>query len=102
MRTIDPAPQIEIHPNIAELYRRRAADLQALLTNDADRPQAMELIRSMIDRIEVSEGEKRGKPAIRLVGALAFTLEFATADANANAAPRRFLDALSMSDLSGL
>ncbi|MEQ8737307.1 MAG: recombinase family protein [Hoeflea sp.] len=71
--------KIEIHPNVAELYRRKVMELQTLIADDATRPQAMENIRSLIDRIEVHSGEKRGKPDVILVGALASILEYACA-----------------------
>ncbi len=64
------------HPNMAELYRRKVAELQSLLTDETARPQAMEIIRSMIERIEVHAGEERGKPDVILVGALAQILSF--------------------------
>ncbi len=62
---------VEIHPNMADLYRKKVMELQSLLSDDTSRPQAMELIRSMIERIEVHIGEERGKPNAILVGALA-------------------------------
>ncbi len=40
----------------------------------------MELIRTLIERIEVHAGEKRGKPDIILVGALAQLLDFACSE----------------------
>ena len=43
---------------------------------DATRPQAMDIIRSLIDRIKVAEGEERGKLDVILVGALAAILAF--------------------------
>nr|MBC8269582.1 hypothetical protein [Rhodospirillaceae bacterium] len=67
---------IEVHPNIAELYHKKVMELQTLLTDETSRPQAMEIIRSMIDRIEVSVGEERGKAEVILVGALAQILTF--------------------------
>ena len=36
----------------------------------------MDIIRSLIDRIEVTEGAERGKPDVVPVGALAATLAF--------------------------
>jgi site-specific DNA recombinase len=62
---------VEVHPNIAELYARKVQELQALLTDDIFRHQAMDIIRSMIDHIEVRASEERGKPDVILVGALA-------------------------------
>ena len=77
---------VELHPNMAELYRKKVTELQSLLTDDTARPQAMELIRTMIDRIEVHAGQEPSKPKVILVGALAqilaFTQQSKTADSN--------------------
>ena len=67
---------VEVHPNMADLYRKKVMELQSLLSDDTSRPQAMELIRSMIERIEVHIGKERGKPNVILVGALAQILAF--------------------------
>ena len=55
---------------------KKVTEFQALLTDEATRPQAMEIIRLMIVRIEVSAGQERGKPDVVLVGALAQILTF--------------------------
>ena len=67
---------VEIHPNMAELYRKKVTELQALLADETARPQAMDLIRSMIDHIEIKGGTERGRPDVILVGALAQILAF--------------------------
>ena len=67
---------VEVHPNVAELYRKKVIELQTLLSDASTRSQAMELIRSMIDHIEVHAGEDRDKPEVILVGALAQILAF--------------------------
>ena len=67
---------MEVHPNIGELYAKKVGKLPVLLTDDATRPQAMDIIRSLIDRIEVTEGTERGKPDVVLIGALAAILAF--------------------------
>ncbi|MBT5263353.1 MAG: hypothetical protein HOL85_00865, partial [Rhodospirillaceae bacterium] len=72
-----PPTDIAIHPNIAELYRRKVQDLQTLLEDETSRPQAMEIMRSLVDRIEVAPGTKRGEPEVLLVGALASILDYA-------------------------
>ncbi len=78
-----PAPVLEIHPNLPELYRRRVAKLAALLESEDTRPVAMEAIRGLIDRIEVAPPETaRGPCRVTLVGALAAVLAFVT-DASA-------------------
>ena len=68
--------EVELHPNIADLYGRKVSELKSLLTDESSRPQAMELIRSMIDRIEVHKGEERGTPEVILTGALSEILAF--------------------------
>ncbi|MEE8261833.1 MAG: recombinase family protein [Gammaproteobacteria bacterium] len=67
---------VELHPNMADLYHKKVTELQSLLTDETARPQAMELIRSMIEHIEVHAGKERGKPDVILVGALAQILAF--------------------------
>ena len=61
---------------MADLYRKKVSELQTLLTDEATRPQAMDLIRSMIDHIEIHVGTERGGPDVILVGALAQILAF--------------------------
>jgi len=69
--------EITIHPNLPDLYRRKVARLQRLLDDEAMRPQAVEIIRSLIDRIEVHPGQERGHCEVVIVGALAQILAFA-------------------------
>ena len=68
---------VEVHPNIGELYTKKVRELPALLTDDTTRPQAMDIIRSLIDRVVVTEGVERSKPDVLLVGGLAAILAFA-------------------------
>ena len=65
---------VEVHPNIGGLYAKKVGELPALLTDDATRTQAMDIIRSLIDRVEVTAGVERGKPNVVLIGALAAIL----------------------------
>ncbi len=51
-------------------------ELRTLLEDETARPQAMDIIRTMIERIEVHQGPERGKPIVILVGALAQILGF--------------------------
>ncbi len=74
---------IQSHPNMANLYRKKVKELQSLLTDDATRPEAMEIIRSMIERIEVHDSGRRGDPDVILVGALASILDYAHKDKTA-------------------
>ena len=81
----DPTPPLEIHPNLGDLYRRKVQELDGLLTDEASRPQAMEIIRGLIERIEVAPGEGRGKANVALYGALASILDFAMGATHAKA-----------------
>ena len=61
---------------MADLYRKKVGELQTLLMTTESRTRAMELIPSLIERIEVIPGKKRGNPDVNLVGALAQILTF--------------------------
>ena len=41
------------HPNLAEVYRRKVADLQAALRDGSTRTHAMELIRGLVEEIRL-------------------------------------------------
>jgi site-specific DNA recombinase len=52
------------HPNLPQLYRRKVEQLEAIL-DGPDRAEAMDLIRSMIDRVELRPREEaKGLDAI--------------------------------------
>ncbi len=68
---------IDVQPNLAELYRRKVRELQKLLDDETARPQAMEIIRSLIERIDVYPTKERGQCDVVMVGALAQILAFA-------------------------
>ena len=68
--------EIAIHPNLPDLYQRKVARLQQALADEATRPEVVDCIRSLIDRIEVHPGQMRGRCKIALVGALAQILAF--------------------------
>ena len=72
----DDTSVVEVHPNLPELYRRKIAELQTLLEDETTKPEAMTLIRSLIDRIEVYAGTERGYPDVFLDGDLARILAF--------------------------
>jgi hypothetical protein len=68
--------QVLYHPAMADLYRKKVSELRTLLMSAGSRTQAMELIRSLIERIEVFPGKKRGNPDVILIGGLAQILAF--------------------------
>jgi site-specific DNA recombinase len=77
LKPLERDTEIAIHPNLPELYRRKVAALQQALGDEATRPHAVELIRSLLDRVEVHPSQERGRCAVTIVGALAQLLAFA-------------------------
>ena len=67
---------VEPHPNMAKLYAKKVTELQTLLIDETSSPQAMDIIRSMIDHIEIHPGSERDNPEVILVGALAQILAY--------------------------
>ncbi len=67
---------IKVHPNTASLYRKKVGELENLLSDETARPQTMDIIRSLIDHIEVHASLERKTPEVKLVGALAQILAF--------------------------
>ncbi len=69
---------IAFHPNYAELYSKVVSKIATLLAQEDTRADAMEAIRSLVDRIEVCAGAKRGETEVTLVGRLAGILALGT------------------------
>ncbi len=81
MSNSDDPQIVELHPNAAELYRRRVDDLQRALNADDDaRREAVSILRGLIASILVYPGEKRGQVNVELRGALAEILGLARPD----------------------
>lgn len=82
-----PTPVIAVHPNLAELYRKRVSNLEILLQDPHLHDQAMELIRSMIETIETIETtpDSEGGMAVLLRGDLARILALCAAGENRGA-----------------
>ena len=72
--------KVEPHPNIGQLYQRRVEKLSDLLNDESSQQEAVTIIRSLIDRIEITPGERRGDPQVQLVGGLAAILELAVSE----------------------
>jgi site-specific DNA recombinase len=69
-------PQLLLHPNLAELYRRKVADLHAALQREETRVEAAEIVRSLIDAITLTP--ENGHLRIDLTGQLAGILALAS------------------------
>jgi site-specific DNA recombinase len=72
-----PLTKVEPHPNIGQLYQRRVEQISHLLVDESSEQEAVTIIRSLIDRIEITPGQKRGNSQVQLVGGLAAILELA-------------------------
>lgn len=68
--------EIVIHRNLPEHYRKKVGRLQQALQHETTRPQVVETIRSLVDRIEILPGEARRRCEVTIVGALAQILAF--------------------------
>lgn len=86
-------PTISVHPNMAELYRKRVEQLEALLTDPAQCDEAMELFRSMIEGIALSPRKDGGMDA-SLRGNLARIMAICAAGAGNEKAPETGLPGL--------
>jgi hypothetical protein len=84
-----PAVMPDVHPGIADIYRRRVARLAETLDKPETRPEAAGAIRSIIGRIVLSPGDKRGEMRATLHGELMGILDFVrdTSTTPATAAP---------------
>ncbi|WP_171240106.1 hypothetical protein [Ruegeria sp. HKCCA5491] len=60
---------MRLHPNLSELYRSKVADLAQALSDPSIRKGALEIIRSLIERVSVQH--ERDGVQIELEGALA-------------------------------
>jgi hypothetical protein len=67
-------PPPVLHPNMAEVWRQRIADLHAALQDPAERARTFEVLRSLIDRVTLVPED--GQLAIVLRGDLAAMLTF--------------------------
>ena len=71
---------VRLHPNMAEYYRMQVAGLRAALTENGQQREAAEIVRQLVDRIELSPVSRSGKKSlsVSLYGQLAGILAMAT------------------------
>jgi site-specific DNA recombinase len=51
---VKPEPVTRLHPNIAEIYRRKVADLEAALNDENIKAEVGEILRSLIDSVSLT------------------------------------------------
>src|SRR5262249_37659910 len=71
---------VRLHPNMAEYYRAQIAGLRTALSEDGRRREAAEIVRKLVDRIELSPVVQGGRKSlsVSLYGRLAGILTMAT------------------------
>lgn len=84
-----PASVPDIHPGIADVYRRKVERLVETLEDPATRAEAAADIRSLVGKIVLFPGDKRGEVHATLHGALMGILDFVGDDGPYGASPRR-------------
>jgi hypothetical protein len=82
-----PQPVPAIHPNMADAYRRKVERLVETLDHPETRHEAAGALRSIIARIVLTPGEKRGQIHASLHGELPAILDFANDNARPAPAP---------------
>ena len=78
-RTLAEAPRDvpDVHPDVAELYRRKVERLVDALNNPADRTEAATALRALIEKVVVTPTGRRGEVDVRLYGDLETVLAWA-------------------------
>jgi site-specific DNA recombinase len=71
-----PADTPDIHPNVAGTYRRKVERLAEALGNPEERDEAADAIRSLIEKIILTLGAKRGQLDASLHGDLGAILQW--------------------------
>jgi hypothetical protein len=72
---VAPPVNVDNHPNIGHLYQRRIEQIVKLFSDEDTQQEAVTIIRSHIDRIDITQGESRGKPKVELIGGLGAILQ---------------------------
>ena len=70
-----PPPIVRLHPNIAEVYRRKIVSLGEALNDEHTRTEAAECVRELIEEIRLVP--EKGKLRVELYGELAALINLA-------------------------
>jgi site-specific DNA recombinase len=96
-----PPCTIRLHPRLAEIYAEKVQQLETSLNASAIREEAAEVLRSLIDRIELSpRGDGKGVYAV-LHGDLAEILAFCHESDGAKKLPKTGVSASQLSVVAG-
>jgi site-specific DNA recombinase len=96
-----PPCTVRLHPRLAEIYAEKVQQLETSLNDSAIREEAAEVLRSLIDRIELSpRGDGKGVYAV-LHGDLAEILAFCHESDGAKKLPKTGVSASQLSVVAG-
>ena len=71
-----PVETPDIHPKLAEVYRKKVERLAEALNHPAERDEAADAIRSLIERVTLTPGPRRGQIDATLHGEFGAILEW--------------------------
>jgi len=80
-------PPVRLHPNLAVLYRQKVAELHTALANPELQTEALELIRGLIERVELHPAEEGFR--IELVGEIANMITLSAGAESVGSGPNR-------------
>ncbi len=80
-------PPVRLHPNLAVLYRQKVAELHTALANPELQTEALELIRGLIERVELHPAEQGFR--IELVGEIANMITLSAGAESVGSGPNR-------------
>jgi hypothetical protein len=82
-----PGAAPRLHPNLAEIYRKKVASLQEALSDPETRSEAIEILRGLIERVAVSTA--KDGCTIELVGEIANMVGLSTGPESRKTGPYR-------------
>jgi hypothetical protein len=77
LEQVVPPVKVDNHPNIGHLYQRQIEKIVKLFSDEGTQQEAVRIIRSLIDRIDITPSESRGEAKVELIGGLAAILQLA-------------------------
>ena len=72
-----PEPTPLVHPNLARLYAEKVATLRDALVDDLTRDEALGILRTMIERVEIGMVDQDGSRPLELIGEITGMIEAA-------------------------
>jgi site-specific DNA recombinase len=82
-----PAAAPRLHPNLAEIYRKKVGGLQDALSDPETRSEAIEILRGLIERVAISAAEDGF--TVELVGEIANMVQLSSGPEGRNVGPYR-------------